>query len=418
MRYSLPVLMVVLVVTATVTVGTPALSPGTSSPVVDRGAVDAVAPIADAQNASNYLTLPDSGAERSQFGNATLDFGATVAVDSANLQESLSTQTAIESFRTAPNTSAKTTALQRAAAVLENRTSALFQRQQRSIRQFNDGRISTELLFRRLAETDARARAISSSAVEIQRTAENTGGYVIPFDLSSRFNNVEQRTTLLYTDLRGNIGASLAGTRDSRRYLVSASNNAFVVAGGTQGQFVRETYIDSQFQRGGSDRFNGDLGDAIEYVYDLYPWAEANQRPPYSDIDTVVGSLYQVTINHKHGRLLTYLDGSNGEIFFEIQENRLSTLPTTETATAENESADLSVRANLTYPTGPMELAVRNTAADTPADARISVDGQFVGRTGSDGRLWTVQSEATTQIEAVAGDDRVSFTVTNVAAGR
>ncbi|WP_424017211.1 DUF7096 domain-containing protein [Halorientalis pallida] len=410
MRYSLPVLMGVLVVTATVTVGTPALSPGPATPEADRGAADAVvAPIVSTQNSSNYLAIPESGNERTRFGNASLDFGATVAVDSARLQESLAGQSAVEAFRAAPNTSAKTAVLQRAVADLENRTTALFQRQQRSVESFNDGRISAELLFRRVAEIDSRARAIYSSARRIERVAGNTEGYVISFDLSTRFNNVEQRTGLLSTEVRSNVVDSLAGTRDSRRYLMTASNDGFVVAGVDQGQYVREAYIDSRYQRSGSDRFDGDLGAAIDYVYELYPWAENNQRRPYPDIEPIVSSIYRATINHKHGRLVTYLDGSNGEIFFETQEKRLSTLPVTGTATARNATADLAARVNMSHPTGPMEMTVRDTTSGDAVDARIVVDGQFVGTTGADGRLWTVQPGANTRIEVIAGDDRLTF---------
>jgi hypothetical protein len=403
--------MVVLVVTATVTVGTPALSPDTPSRTAGQGVLDDVAPIASPGNTSNYLALPDGADTRNRFGNATLDFGATVAADSARLQESLDSQIAIEAFRAAPNSSAKTESLRRAANDLENRTAALDRHQKRTIEQFAADRISTEMLFRRIAEIDSRARAIYSSTQRIERIAENTEGYVVPFDLSARFNNIEQRAGLLYTGWRSNVRESLAGTQGSRQYLLSGTNDALVAAGAVNGQYVREAYIDSQYQRGGNDRFDGSLSDALDYVYELYPWAEANQRPPYSDIDTLVGSVYQVEINHQQGRLLTYLDGSTGNVFLEIQQTRLSTLPVAETVTETNESADLSLRTNLTYPTGPMELTVRNTATGTPADARITVDGQFVGETGTDGSLWTVQPDETARIVATDGDDRVVLDV-------
>ncbi len=422
MRYSLPVLMVVFVVTATVAVGTPAPAPEASPVAATQDTPDGlIKPIATSRNTTNYLALPDDETERAQFGNASLDLGAAVAADSARLQESFVGEAAVERFRSAPNTSARTDALHRFSSDLSNRTGALRQRQRRTVQQFDDGRISTAVVLRRLSTIDARARAIDRAAVRLQGIAQFTPRYTTPFNITSRFNNVKQRASLLYTGPREGVRASLIGQRNTKQYLLRTGGNGLALAGtdSRRQRYVRDAFVDDRFQQSGSDRFDGDIGTALDFVQELYPWAgdSGNQRGPDSDVDSMFESVYQVSITHRHGELLTYLDGSDAEVFKEVQRKRLPRLPVTESVSEANTTADLTVRANLTHVTGPMELTVRDTTANVPVDARITVDGQFVGETGDDGRLWTVQPGETVRVEATTDGGRVAFTVVRDTSG-
>ncbi|MFB6083428.1 MAG: hypothetical protein ABEJ94_04205 [Halorientalis sp.] len=421
MRYTLPAIAAVLVVTATVAVGTPALSPATPPAPAARNTPDATATsIATVGNTSNYLELP-SGDTRSRFGNASLDLGAAVAADSARLQETLAIEAGVERFRSAPNSSAKTAVLRAVTSDIENRTAALRRYQRRTIRQFSDGRISAEVVFRRFAVIDARARAIEDSAIRMQGIAQFTPQYTIPFDISNRLINARERAGLFYTDQRENVRASLVGRREAKRYLVRAGGSGIVLANvdSRRQSYTREAFVDDRWRRGGSDRFDGDIGAALDFVYDLYPWAaeDENQRGPDADIDSMLESIYKVSITHRHGELLTYLDGSTAEIFMEVQDKRLPRLPIAGTVGETNATADLTVRVNLTHPTGPMEVAVRDATTGAPVDARIRVDGQFVGETGEDGRLWTIQPDERVRVEAVADGGRVAVTVVHDTGG-
>lgn len=422
MRYLLPVLMVVLVVTASVTVGTPAPTPETASAAATRDAPDGIIePIATSRNTTNYLALSGGGNERTRFGNASLDLGAAVAADSARLEEAFVSETAVGRFRSAPNTSAKTAVLQQISRELGNRTLALRQSQRRTIQQFDDGRISAEVVLRRLSTGDARARSIERGALRLQAIARFTPRYTTPFNVTSRLNNVKQRAGLFYTDPRQSVRASLVGQRNTKHYLLKSGGSGIVLAGtdSRRQRYVRDAFIDNRFEQSGSDRFDGDIGTALDFVQDLYSWAgsDSNQRGPDSDIDSMLESVYQVSITHRHGELLTYLDGSDAEVFMEVQQKRLPRLPVTESVSETNTTADLTIRANMTHVTGPMQLAVRDATTDVPVDARITVDGQFVGTTGDDGDIWTIQPEETVRVEATADGDRVAFTLVRDTSG-
>jgi len=420
MRYALPALVAVLVVTATVAVGAPTLSSPTSSATAAGETPDTVAaPIATTGNTSNYLEL--DGTTRSQFGNASLDLGAAAAADGAKLQETLAIETGVERFRSASNSSDKTAVLRNESSDLGNRTAALRQYQRRTVQQFADGQISAEVVFRRFAAIDSRARTIEDSTVRLQGIAQFTPRYTIPFDIDNQLTSAGERSRLFFTDPRENLRASLVGTRDTKRYLVQTNGDGLVLAGadGSRQTYTREAFVDDQFQQRGSDRFDGDFGAALDYVNELYPWAgtPGNQRGPDSDIDSMLESIYQVSITHRHGELLTYLDGSNGEVFMEVQDKRLSRLPIASTVSETNATADRRVEANLTHVTGPMELTVRDTTTGEPVDARISVDGQFVGETGDDGKLWTIQPSEAVDIEATDDDGSVAFSVIHDTSG-
>jgi hypothetical protein len=405
-----------------VTVGTPALTPETPPATATQDAPDAlIKPIATSPNTTNYLTLPDGGNERTRFGNASLDLGAAVAADSARLRESFVSETAVERFRSAPNTSAKTAVLGQISRDLENRTLALRQSQRRTIQRFDDGRVSAEVVLRQLSTADARARSIERGAVRLQGIARFTPRYTTPFNITSQLNNVKQRAGLFYTDPRQGVRASLVGQRNTKRYLLKTGGSGIVLAGtdSRREQYVRDAFIDNRFEQRGGDRFDGDIGTALDFVQELYPWAgsDGNQRGPDSDIDSMLQSVYKVSITHKHGELLTYLDGSDAEVFMEVQQKRLPRLPVTESVSETNTTADLTLRANLTHVTGPMAVTVRDTTTDTPVDARITVDGEFVGTTGDDGEIWTIQPGERVQVEATADGDRVAFTVVHDTSG-
>lgn len=409
MRHTVPVVVVTMVVAATIATGVPAAAPVAPTTVEPSDGAATMA-IAGPPNTSQYLALPDGGAHRARFGNASLDFGAAVAMDTARFQESLAVSSTAVQFENAPNASAKTAVLRGATDDLSNRTAALRQYQLRTIRRFTAGELTAAATLRRFGVIDARAREIDASGARIRAIA---GGFPVPGEISDRITDVRQRSQLLSTDLRADVRRALVGDADPTQHLVSTSTDGVVLAKINGGQFVREAYLDGYFREDGRNRFDNDLGAAYDFTTELYSWAYQNRVGSPGGEPLINSSVYQIDIPHRHGNVLTYLDGSIAEVFLERQEKWLSVLPVARTVTETNATADLSVRANMTHPTGPMDLAVRNPSTDDPVDARISIDGQFVGETGSDGRLWTIQPRETVRIEAATGDGRVATTVTN-----
>jgi hypothetical protein len=399
----------VLLLTATVAAGTPALSPATPvQPAAQDATRPATAPIATSANTSNYLALP-GGPERSAFGNASLDLGAAAAIDSARLQESFVDQTTVEAFRSAPNSSARVTVLERAADDIENRTTAIRRYQRRSIGEFTAGRITAETLFKRFAVVDVRAREVRNGIRTIQQT---TTGYSVPAEVDDRFDELRQATMLYSTDQRTSIRRALVGDRSRLDQFVSTTDGGLVLAKIARGEqtYEREAYIDGRYRQSGDDRFNDDFENAYDFALGLYPWADENRVTSPGVVPLGVHSVYRINIHHAHGELVTYLDGASADVFLEEQVKRLSVLPPGQAVTGTNETADLTVEANLSHPTGPMQVTVRDSVTGTAEDARIRVDGQYVGQTGEDGRLWTLQPDASVRVEAAVGNETVSVT--------
>jgi hypothetical protein len=167
-------------------------------------------------------------------------------------------------------------------------------------------------------------------------------------------------------------------------------------------QYVREAYLPEVRDPGGTDQFRTDRGYDLEAARtrasELYPWTFENAGPTSTGLRTgepylYRAGVYSVTVDHPHGAagqgdLVTYIDGASGEVFREVQLKDLSEVPTAEPRV--NRSAGLYVAVNRTHPGGPVAVFVRSNATGSPVDASVAIDGEPIGRTGSDGQLWTV----------------------------
>jgi hypothetical protein len=53
-----------------------------------------------------------------------------------------------------------------------------------------------------------------------------------------------------------------------------------------------------------------------------------------------------------------------------------------------------------------MELSVTNNATDTPVNATVAINGEVVGSTGDDGRLWTLAPRRDIRISVTTDSGR------------
>jgi hypothetical protein len=68
----------------------------------------------------------------------------------------------------------------------------------------------------------------------------------------------------------------------------------------------------------------------------------------------------------------------------------------------------LLLSVNRTHAGGPLAVRVQSNATADPVGATIVVDGEPVGTTGSDGRLWTLAPRETFTVTASTGDRNVT----------
>lgn len=395
------VLLALVVATATVAAGAPLSAPTDGADAVAEPAPQqtASASVAALPNSTNYLTVGDGGSAR--FGNASLDVASATAVETGRQETRLVEGATIQAFESADNDTMRTAVLERASRDLENRTVALERRHERAIAQFTAGQRSTGAFLREVAVVDARASELQTTGATLLRTARQAPGYSLPIGVRTRLESLEAGPVLLQGPVRSTAGQAIVGSTDSAAVYVEATDDGVVLARITEDRFVRETYR-SGTPRSGEDTFseNGQapINTAYERARTLYPWAVSNGITTPSANGYGNTPVYRITLDHTQGQLVSYLDGTSGDVAREIQEQRLSRLPVQSNRT--NATAELRLVANLTHTSGPMALTVRDPVTNETVDARVRVDDQFVGTTGADGRLWTVQPPGVVTVQA------------------
>jgi hypothetical protein len=304
---------------------------------------------------------------------------------------------------------ARTNLLIRELIPIGERTEKLVREQHRAIRAYANGNLSEEAFLRKLAAIHRAASALDSRLEKVESLALR----IDVFYLDNKMQHITPLVTSLLGPVRERVVDALEAGAGVPEVSVEATESAVVLSLVEDGRYVRESFFHDNLQFDGSmnSRYNGTLQldqgtKAFSQAAKYYPWVWGQLR----DIDqTPWGNAYRYTPTHRHGQLTTYLDGYSGWVFREVQNLRLSALPTT---TIRNVSdAGLRIVLERTYPGGPMRVEVYDAASGNPVDAAVSIGPESVGATGGDGTLWLVEPRTDYALAVSQGAENVSVTV-------
>ncbi|WP_415379279.1 hypothetical protein [Halosimplex sp. TS25] len=355
-------------------------------------------------NTSNYLGIREEAVERSDHERASLNIGGAVQQDVTELRGEYASLTFEQRLGNTTGRDARMDVLRSEVDRLERRVQQLELRRNRVIDDYNSGDLDTEAFYRELAEIDASARAIESQFNRINQAT----GLALPSDLKTKMNNLEGDLLSLHGPIRQQIAQAMTGESDAVSVYSVTSPTGIVLSSIEDSLYHREAYIGDNRDKVGPDRFVTDstpLGvrAAVSRMAELYPWASSNARQG-PNVETIGNtSIYYVRTSHPHGSLDTYLDGRTESVFREFQTKPLAMLPV---QTTTNSSDGLDLRVNRTHATGPMHLTVTDNETDEPIDATVTVNGDDVGSTGDDGRLWTLTPHQAVRITVTTDDGR------------
>ncbi|MFB6150316.1 MAG: hypothetical protein ABEJ40_00775 [Haloarculaceae archaeon] len=387
--------------------------PGTAGPAAEA----AVAPAPDAPpqslvaanpNATNYLDVEKDEVRRADYGTASLDVVAAVEMDVEQWRGKYSTYAFEASYDNVTGQAARTERLRAEVDRLESRVRNLERRYRRAVANYNAGQISTERFLRKLAVLDAAVDTVTQQFENVRRA----GGFGLLEELETRLRSLEPKLLTLQGQVRGNVGRAMTGQRQPMSVYALTSDTGIVLSTTDGAVFNRSAYLAENREPVGPDRFVTEedpsgITAANDRARELYPWTYANGRPSVN-VPFRTTSVYRVSLDHAHGVLEAYLDGTTRDVFREFQTKRTPVIPT---ETTTNTTDALSLRVNRTYGTGPMEVTVTDPATGEPVDATIEINGYRVGSTGGDGRLWTVTPHDAVRITARADGEivRVRF---------
>ncbi|KDE57918.1 hypothetical protein EL22_08505 [Halostagnicola sp. A56] len=301
-------------------------------------------------------------------------------------------------------------------ASLENvrdRTDKLERREREAVRAHAAGEMSTNRLLQTLIRNYNDANALEQRIEEIMRRSDEVIGYSIDTDVQKDLRSDRERLAVQQGTVRA-LAASTeqgtgTGTEDGLSIEVQTSDAGYRLQTMVDDTYVVET---TRFDNRDVDRLNKyeDQGEAFDRFEELYPWATEDGTESFSNDNGDPWNLYRVEIPHSQGILTSFLDSNLGQVFHEVQELNVETLPVSASTT---ETADgLELTHNETSSDGPVRVQVNETESDAPVEsATISVDGAEIGETDENGVFWYVPPSESYELEVESGSSTVSLDV-------
>jgi hypothetical protein len=405
MDRSLRTLCALLVVVAVVSASVPLADALNAGDPVSDAATAQVQPL-PGQNTTSVLLL--GGETTAGYGQSAVDIAPTVSATHGVVGVQLREHVVRERLRSATTADRRRQILRQETEQLAADVGALQRMEQRALARYERGDSSAEELLRTLAVIDARARQ-AEQLTEYLR--EEVSQVQFLSSTEETLQSVQVDLATLRGPVREHVRTVFSGEEPATRIHLTVSGEAVALSTIRGNTYIREATDPGNVDANGSDRFASE-GEVIDRIGTLYPWAwgSGDSVRTYTNFENGV---YRINVDHSHGQLTGYLDGSSGNVFSEVQYKSLSRMPSGAPTTAEENGTVLQV--NQSFAGGPVEVTVTNTTSGETVDGVVYLDGERVGRT-NDGRLWLVGPADGYQVTAQtdAGNVTVSGQVLSV----
>ncbi|PSQ24273.1 hypothetical protein BRD04_01625 [Halobacteriales archaeon QS_9_67_17] len=388
-------------------------SPGRVATVENPGPAAASAPVVQVENTSAYLDPPADSIQTEEFAVVELDPAAATGVRTARLHGRYTNIRLRETFTAADTDAERRAVVRNTTRRLDGRLDELERRQADALAAYNRGDLSKTAFLRELVAIHAAANAMETTVDQLY-TFDRAAG--MPISQSS-IARLKARLVPLQGPVRARLAASVTSGQTDRVY-VMASETGVVLATLVEGEFttryVREAFYGGAFDDQFSDR-PIEIGAFRDRVAELYPWTWTN-----GNADTVLTSepfyqragVYGIAFKHPHGTvgdsdLVAFYDAGTGEVFYETQRKDVEATPHPLVASTTGDGIRLELRG--THPGGPLDIRVVNATDGTPVDARVTLNGDRIGRTGNES-LWTLAPRDSFVVTASTPDGNVTAT--------
>lgn len=333
----------------------------------------------------------------------TLDIATATAVQREAAAARLDRYALEAEFDRTDSTDARQALLFEAATEVEIRITSLRDEERALRTDYANREIDTATFVRRLARIHARVALLRTTLGTIGARAEE----IPQFSIRSRLRLLDASLFGFEGPVRERALATLRGDELSPRLFVQASDRGVVLAAIDEGQYIRETY---RADHRDPDSVSGiSLGEAAERTGDLYPRAYNASVSIRTGISGLSGGLFRIDMELREGSIRAFLDGTTGQVFFEVQERQLDLLGPRPTAVGAANGTRLSVAR--AYPGGPLEITVTDNETGEPVRADVLVAGTQL-ETGPDGTVSALApSTVTFDVRAVRPAGNVTISV-------
>jgi hypothetical protein len=362
--------------------------------------------IASLNDTANHLTVEDDAVERTGMTADGLALATAIDGDTATVQSEFIRLSFEQSFESASSSSERTEAIRVAADRVESRKATLERRDRATVRAYANGSLSAAEFARERARIHQSAARLRTTIQRVDSTARADDSYSPSPATRTRLADLAGELEILQGPVSDHVNRASGGQANGQNIYVEASTDGYTLAYVTDDTYVRETYLGSERDENATDTFaDADVprGNAARLRgHELYPWVSNNSLSP-SIHGLGRSGIYRFTADFTAGELTAYIDGGTTNVFRESQRHKLAAMPVSNTVTSSNHS--LSMRVNKTYETGPLHVEVTENGTDAPVDATVTVNGDVVGETGSDGRLWIVEPRGPDRVRATTDDN-------------
>jgi hypothetical protein len=400
MSRSLRTLCALLVVVATLPVATPFVGAMADDGSATTAAPAQVQPVSG-RNTTSVLLL--SGDATSGYASSTVDIAPTLTATRGAVDVQFHEEVVKTRLRGVTTVDERRQVLRQETERLAAEVEALQRTERRALARYQRGDASAEELLRTLAAVDAEARQATELVSLLQDEAAQVQFLSTTED---RLQTLQVELAALRGPVRSHARAVFGGEEPPTRVHVTASDDAVALALIRGNTYVREATVPGNVDSTTSDSF-GSESEVIDRIGTVYPWAWTSGTSSVRTYTNFENGFYRITVDHTHGQLTSYLDGSTQNVFSEVQYKSLSrTPPGRPTVARENETA---LRVNQSFGGGPVQITASTVETGDPVDGTVYLDGERVGRTVN-GRLWVVGPGG--EYEVTVRTDRGNVTAT------
>ena len=332
-----------------------------------------------------FRTLSAPAAADPRVGSAPrgANLGPALAFSVSGGGAAVETEAVVDRIESAETNTERQRLILAALGRIERDEVSLHSRQSDAFRAHATGNLSDRELLDRLVRISATAREYDHRLEEIDALAEETDGFSSP----TRLDELQVALQVYEGPVRDLALATARGEVSAAEIYVESTPNSVTLAAIVDGEYVRETFRNDRWDRGGGPISND---AAIEVTSASYPETAALRAPDAFG----AGSVQRITIPHEYGLLRTFVSGGTEQVFVEHQRIDLDAFPDTERVTESGDGFDVTVERS--YPGGPVTVTVLDEETGEPEpDVTVTKsvgdgDSRTIGTTDADGVVRTL----------------------------
>lgn len=399
---SLPLVVVLLVVTATLGVGVTPLSAETGSySQVDTDSqvdtVDAEPPTTTSSDVTHTLqsveasdssiistlALPTEAIDRSDVRRQHADLGPAAGFDTSTTTDRLATRTIEAELDAADSNAERLEQIDDELTELETQIIELEDHQQQTIRGFSDGTVEPQELIETVATIHLRAGTYRERMSMLKSYAEAVDEDGLS---DGQLQRIEYDLRMLESPLRAHAVSVLRAEQPANRIMIETADNEITLTAIEDGTYIRE--VNRQGLRGDrTDTLSTDeLDEIMEQQYPIL-WDRKTNWEYGTNSVSILG------MDDPGGELQVFVNSDDERPFIEHKRIPLDGLNTGE---ATNKTQDgLNVTVEQTYAGGPLRVTVTDAETREPVAATVTIgqdnrESQSVGTVDENGVIWAI----------------------------